>query len=241
MLVNPKLDVFDQDVMSHGGYVYTTVSRLSSALATQRQITIILQAGRFTGRSVLDMGCGDGAHTIRFWDQGKPRTVTGVDAAPQAVQVANANKQARPIQFLVGDVHDLALPDNSFDLTILQGVLHHCHNPARVIREGLRLAPEILILEPNGYNLGLKIIEKLSRYHLEHNEKSYGSLQLVRWVKEAGGKPISQRFAGFVPMFCPDWLARTMKAVEPAVERTPLLNMCGCAVFVLVARRVDSL
>jgi len=31
-----------------------------------------------------------------------------------------------------------------------------------------------------------------------------------------------QRFAGFVPMFCPSVIARTMKAMEPVVEALPL-------------------
>jgi hypothetical protein len=106
-----------------------------------------------------------------------------------------------------------------------------------MIREAFRLAPEVLIHEPNGNNFGLKIIEKTSRYHREHHEKSYSSRRLRRWVEEAGGEVVSQRFAGFVPMFCPDWLARLMKGAEPLLERLPLLNALGCAVYVLVARR----
>jgi hypothetical protein len=48
---------------------------------------------------------------------------------------------------------------------------------------------------------------------------------------------VDQRFAGFVPMFCPDWLARFMKSVEPIIERIPVLNALGCAVYVLIAER----
>jgi hypothetical protein len=38
-------------------------------------------------------------------------------------------------------------------------------------------------------------------------------------------------------MFCPDWLARAMKAVEPVVEGLPGIRALGCAVFVVVARQ----
>lgn len=38
-------------------------------------------------------------------------------------------------------------------------------------------------------------------------------------------------------MFSPDWLARVMKALEPVVERLPLVNALGCAVVVLAAKR----
>jgi ubiquinone/menaquinone biosynthesis C-methylase UbiE len=181
------------------------------------------------------MGCGDGFYTIYFWDYGQPRAMIGVDAAYGAIQVANSNKQGRPIGFIVGDVHRLPYPDNSFDLVLVQSILHHDDNPLGIISEAFRLAPEILIHEPNGNNFGLKIIEKTSRYHREHHEKSYTSRQLIRWVEQAGGRVVYKQFAGFVPMFCPDLLARLMKVVEPVVERLPLLNAAGSAICVLIA------
>ena len=119
----------------------------------------------------------------------------------------------------------------------MQSILHHDDDPADIIREAFRLAPVILIHEPNGNNFGLKIIEKTSRYHREHGEKSYRSRQIARWIQQAGGEIQWRRFAGFVPMFCPDWLAKLMKAAEPLVEGTPGLRALGCAVFVVVATR----
>jgi hypothetical protein len=96
---------------------------------------------------------------------------------------------------------------------------------------------EIVIHEPNGNNFRLKVIEKLSRYHGEHNEKSYTSSQMRHWIEESGGMVACQRFAGFVPMFCPSVIARTMKALEPVVEDLPLVNKFGCAVTVIISRR----
>jgi hypothetical protein len=122
-------------------------------------------------------------------------------------------------------------------VALVQSVLHHDDTPVDLIREAFRLAPQIVIHEPNGNNLGLKIIEKASRYHREHHEKSYTSRQLRRWIEEAGGQVVYWQFAGFVPMFCPDPLARLMKAVEPLVERTPGLKALACSVSVVVAKR----
>jgi len=238
-MINPNVDVFDRDAGSYGGYLYTTRSQLSSRLATQRTTKAILDAGCFAERSVLDMGCGDGFYTMQVWDSGSPCKLIGVDAAEQAIKVANARKQQRPIQFLVGDAHRLPWPDNSFDVALIQSMLHHDDDPQDMIREAFRLAPEILIHEPNGNNLGLKIIEKTSLYHREHREKSYTPIQMNRWIKKAGGKIIYRQFAGFVPMFCTDGLARVMKLIEPILERVPLINAYGCAVVVLKARRAS--
>ncbi|MCX5828408.1 MAG: hypothetical protein NTV58_10480 [Deltaproteobacteria bacterium] len=48
-----------------------------------------------------------------------------------------------------------------------------------------------------------------------------------------------EKFAGFVPMFCPDRLARLMKTMEPAIEAIPVLNALACAVYVMAARRLS--
>lgn len=240
MSKKPGIDVFDQDILNVGGYVYTTSTSVSARLATQRTIDVILQAGLFENRSILDMGCGDGHFTFTFWDHGKPRRLMGVDAAGQAVRSANKGKGGRAIDFLVGDAHHLPYPDNSFDLVLIQSILHHDHDPGDMIREGLRLAPIILIHEPNGNNPGLKMVEKVSRYHREHGEKSYNSLQFHKWIRDAGGELVYRKFAGFVPMFCPDWVARLTKAIEPTLEKIPFIRDMACSIVVLVAKRAGT-
>ena len=239
MSVNKKVEVFDKDVLDIGGYVYTTSEQLSSRMATQRTTDIILATGCFTGLSVLDMGCGDGFFTIKIFDQGKPHSMVGVDAAVQAIHAANSHKAHRQIIFMVGDAHHLPYRDNHFDLVMVQSVLHHDDNPDDMIREAFRLAPKILIHEPNGNNLGLKVIEKVSPYHRAHGEKSYNQFQFNRLIKQAGGQRAYIKFAGFVPMFCPDWIARLTKWIEPFIKAMPLLRDLACSVVVIVAEKVD--
>ena len=176
------VEVFDQDILNNGGYVYTSSMELSSRLATQRTMDIILETGYFKDRNILDMGCGDGYFTLNFWDIGKPHSMSGVDAAAQAIKLAYKNKAERLISFLVGDAHHLPYADNCFDLVMIQSILHHDDDPQDMIREAFRLAPTILIHEPNGNNLGLKVIEKFSSYHRLHGEKSYNSFQFQKWM-----------------------------------------------------------
>jgi SAM-dependent methyltransferase len=233
----PTWAVFDRDAASHSGYLYTATSKLSSRLATQRSTEAILATGRFAGRSVLDVGCGDGFYSNRFWDAAGPKSWVGVDPAENAIQVANANKEARPIRFEVGDAHRLAYPDNSFDLVLVQSILHHDSDPRQTLREAFRVAPQVLIHEPNGNNVGLKLIQVASRYHREHGEKSYTTRRMRGWVEAAGGKVVDLRFAGFVPMFSPDPMAKAMRAMEPMLERAPGFRALACSVYVMVAVR----
>lgn len=232
-----NVDVFDKDAEANSGYLYTNTTRLSCQLATQRTTDIILETDEFSGRSVLDVACGDAFYTIRFWDRGHPKRLVAADAAVTAVQVGARNSDSRGIRFLAGNAHRMPVKNDSFDVVLLQSVLHHDDDPLQMIKEAFRIAPRVVIHEPNGNNPGLKIIEKTSPYHIEHNEKSYSTLQMKRWIKTAGGTVVYEKTAGFVPMFCPDWMARTMKYVEPVVEWIPVFRSLACAVYVIVASR----
>jgi ubiquinone/menaquinone biosynthesis C-methylase UbiE len=237
MPINEVVNAFDQDVLEIGGYVYTTSEQLSSQMATRRTTEIILETNLFAGKSVLDMGCGDGFFTVKIFDQGKPRKMIGVDAAVKAVNAANTRRENRQIHFCAGDAHHLPWKDNSFDLVVIQSILHHDDFPEDMIREAFRLAPKILIHEPNGNNPGLKIIEKISPYHRKHGEKSYTTRRINQWIKKFGGIQTYIKFANFTPMFCPDYVARITKFLEPFIEATPVLRNFACAVVVIVGER----
>ena len=231
------VDPFDADAGGGEGYVYTTADQFSSRHVLARHFELIKGIGRLEGRSIIDIGCGDGFSTLRFWDSAHPSKMAGVDPAPNAIKVADSKKGARPILFRVLTDNHVPFDDGSFDVAIIQGVLHHADDPEAIIKEALRVAREVVILEPNGLNPGLKVLEKASPYHREHNERSYTRRRLRGWVEDAGGHVAQEKFAVFVPIFSPDWLAKTMKALEPAVEATPGLRAIGCSVYVLRATR----
>ncbi|MGQ0679155.1 MAG: class I SAM-dependent methyltransferase [Actinomycetota bacterium] len=232
-----EVAAFDRDAAGGDGYIYTTTDKLSSRLATANLERLILRSVSMQGKRVADIGCGDGHFTRRFYDLDRPASMRGLDPAPNAVAVAASKALERNMEFTEGSGHALPWADNSFDIAMIQGVLHHDDKPWTTIQEALRVAPEVVILEPNGNNLGLKIIEKVSQYHREHSERSYSTRRLFRWIRSAGGEVAGARFGGFVPMFAPDPIARAMKMVEPVVERTPVIGALCCSVIVVVARR----
>lgn len=231
------VESFDRDAAHNRGYLYTTNARLSSQLANRRLTEAALGAMDFRGKRILDVGCGDGTYTVELLEKGSPASVYGFDPAQEAIAIAREKVAGRPITFATHDAYAVPLESNSFDVAVLRGVLHHVERPADVLREALRLAPILVVIEPNGYNLVLKCIEKLSRYHREHGEKSYAPSALDRWVRELGAAVRARRWVGLVPMFCPDWFARVLKRIEPFLERTPVLNAAGCAVYVMLVQR----
>lgn len=231
------IDPFNTDAGGGEGYQYTTAGRFSTEHVLARHLELILEMAKLEGRSVIDVGCGDGFSTFRFWDRAHPARMAGVDPAENAIKVADRKRGERPIEFKVLDGDRVPFDDSSFDVAIVQGVLHHADRPRDTIKEALRVAREIVILEPNGLNPGLKLLEKVSTYHREHNERSYTRRRLRAWVEAAGGRVVDERFGVFVPIFSPTWLARPMAAAEPLVERTPGLRAMACSVYVMRATR----
>ena len=230
-------DIFNNDVESHRGYVYTTNQRLSSRLATDRQVDLILSMGRMHRRKVIDIGCGDGTFTVRFWDRGQPAALAAIEPAEHAIAVAVDRRADRSIDFRVAGGTEIPFPSGSFDLAVMQGVLHHCDDPAATIKEALRVAAALIAVEPNGWNPILKLIERFSQYHRQHDERSFTERQLKSWLSDAGCEVTEGRYAILVPYFCPDWLARVLKRLEPLIEATPVLNRLVCAPYVFRAGR----
>lgn len=234
---DPSVDPFASDIAANEGYLYTTNARLSSRLANRRLTDASLAVGDFRGRRVIDIGCGDGTYTVEVVEIGGAARVAALDPAEAAVRVARSKVGGHPIDVAVGSAFALPHPDASFDVAYLRGVLHHMDDPAAALGEALRVATTVVVVEPNGYNPVLKLLERYSAYHVEHGEKSYPPHRLDRWVREHGGRVERRMFAGLVPMFCPDRLAKAAKRMEPVVERLPLLRSVTCAVYVFSATR----
>jgi len=229
-------NVFNDDAAENQGYYYTTNISLSSKFAGRRMTDVTLESLTINAKNILDIGCGDGTHTLELDLFGGPKRIIAGDVADQAIKVARNKSIDRNIDYIINSAYELPFMKKSFDVAILRAVLHHLDDPQKAIQEALRVADMIWVIEPNGYNPGLKFNEKFSTYHLVHQEKSYAPHKLDQWVKELGGKIMHRRWAGFVPMFCPDGLAKLMKWLEPVVEHFPLINKIGCAIYYFSAK-----
>jgi SAM-dependent methyltransferase len=225
---------FDQDAAA-GGYLYTRPGRLSSSLSNARMSQAILAAADFTAKRVIDLGCGDGAYTLELVSVGGAASAVGVDPAPAAISAATDRAKLSGVDgcsFRVGNIYSIDPRIENYDIAVLRGVLHHTDDPEKALAVALALAPFAIVLEPNGSNPVLKLIERLSPYHRAHGERSFLPSTIRRWARRTGGRAGLQRAINLVPMFCPDWLARFCKVIEPTVEALPLLRNFTCAQYV---------
>ncbi len=232
-----EFQAFDLDVQDNGAYQYTTGARYSSVVANARISDLTIDALKWNGLRVLDVGCGDGEYTFELYRRGNPSEITGIDLSPAAIAAATERVSNEAITFSVCSGSLLPFPDDSFDVVHLRGVLHHMENPMRAVAEAFRVAQRVLIVEPNGWNPRLKCIEVLSSYHRQHNERSFRSTQINGWIRYERAMVLSRKWAGFVPFFCPTLLAKCMKQIEPLLEALPIVRQLSCAVYVVVGVR----
>jgi len=227
-------EVFAKDAREQGSYSYT-IDRLSSRTSNERINAAMFGFGLLQGKSVIDVGCGDGTYTAGLF-RGGAASVLGVEPGEEAVEVArrrNAPAGGSVPEFQVCNAYDLESLGRTFDVAVVRGVIHHIPDPLRGIRQICKVAKDILVIEPNGYNPVLKIIERVSPYHREHRELSYTRSTLVGWFAEAGATLQAHAYIGLVPFFCPDWMVRPLKVMEGLVESLPLVRtmMCGQVVM----------
>jgi len=80
------------------------------------------------------------------WAKSKPRSLTGIDLTPRAVEFTKQRFQlfGYESRLEVGDAENLPFPDNSFDLIYSWGVLHHSPDTPRAIEQVQR------VLRPGG-------------------------------------------------------------------------------------------
>jgi len=100
------------------------------------------------GDVVLDLGSGGGIDVLlsarRVAPAGK---AYGLDMTPEMLELANANKAesgVENVEFLLGSIEDIPLPDDSVDVVISNCVVNLSADKDQVFREALR------VLRPGG-------------------------------------------------------------------------------------------
>lgn len=233
-----NVSVFSRDVSEGGSYAYTG-ERLSSRLANERISTAVNHIYPVKGKRILDIGCGDGTYSLELFTQGA-ESVLGIDPSTSAIEAARNKAEAAGVSahvtFQPGNIYDLALTE-TFDCIVLRGVLHHLPNAAKALQAIAPFASALVIVEPNGTNPILKLIEKTSTYHKEHEEQSFLYPTIKTWLINAGLTTIDCHYINLVPYFCPDWMAKLCRIVEPVVETLPFVRNIACGQYVILAKK----
>src|SRR5262249_27952858 len=135
-------------------------------------------------RSLLDLGTGTG-RMLELFGADIERGL-GLDLSLDMLALARARlDSARLKHFSVrhGDIYDLALPRDSFDVVIIHQVLHFLDDSARAIAEAAR------VLRPGGRLLVVDFaphdLEFLREEHA-HRRLGFAAETVTQWLEAAG-------------------------------------------------------
>ena len=135
-------------------------------------------------RSLLDLGTGTGRMLELF--AGDIERGLGLDLSLDMLALARARLDRAGLKHCSvrhGDIYDLALPRDSFDVVIIHQVLHFLDDCARAIREAAR------VLRPGGRLLVVDFaphdLEFLREEHA-HRRLGFAAETVTQWLEAAG-------------------------------------------------------
>lgn len=115
------------------------------AITERLELDLVFElAGPVEGKSVLDVGTGDGSYALEAASRGA--AATGVDVDPEMLRAAEQRASAMnlDVTFVQGHAERLPVDDERFDLVLAVTVLCFVEDPASSFRELAR------VLRPGG-------------------------------------------------------------------------------------------
>ncbi|WP_216828045.1 class I SAM-dependent methyltransferase [Alkalihalobacterium elongatum] len=138
--------------------------------------------GSWTGKRVLDVGCGTGRLLIRGVEEADH--VVGIDISEGMIEAANELYKEKRINdkatFQVGDAYELSFTDDEFDIAISTCVLFLLPEPDRGMKEMLR------VVKAGGMIVMLNPSEQMNQqaaadYCKKHNITQFEETTLLKW------------------------------------------------------------
>lgn len=152
------------------------------------------------GGSVLDLGCGTGAHAVRLASRGYD--VVAVDLSLAGVRAARDRfrKDGLKGHFVVADAEHLPFKNKSFAVVWSSLLLHHFPKLASLPDELARVVSKrVIAMEPNGHNLlswfAFNIINPIwGLSTTTKNQRALFPKKLDKRMKRAGFSPDTFRY-----------------------------------------------
>jgi ubiquinone/menaquinone biosynthesis C-methylase UbiE len=109
-----------------------------------RYLKSVVEFDKFSGKKVIEIGCGIGTDLIQFARSGA--IVTGIDLTDEAITITKKRFEFAELnaELMTADAENLPFGDNTFDCVYSFGVFHHTPDTQKAINEAYR------VLKPGG-------------------------------------------------------------------------------------------
>jgi ubiquinone/menaquinone biosynthesis C-methylase UbiE len=181
------------------------------------------------GQRVLEPGAGNGEFTQRI--AGSGASVAALEISPRQAALASERLASHQnVKVLVGDVDDIAFPDQEFDSVVGSSVLHHL-DLSRALPEMLRvLKPggRFFFFEPNMLNPQV-VVERKIRFVGRRLDNSPDETAFFRWkiagaLRRAGFRSVDVRPWDFVHPATPVLLLSVVDGLSKVLSWMPLIR-----------------
>jgi ubiquinone/menaquinone biosynthesis C-methylase UbiE len=191
-----------EDVYTHGHH--ESVVRAHAARTAENSAAFLVPY-LTPGLAVLDVGCGPGSITCDFARLVEPGHVTGLDRSEDIVAQARALAEERGVDnvsFTAGNVYDLELDDETFDVVHAHQVLQHLTDPVAALREMRRVAKPggmVAVRDADFHGMSwlpevpeldewMDLYQRIARHN---GAEPDAGRRLVSWMQEAGFTDVS--------------------------------------------------
>ena len=185
---------FENDKVNNGGMIRVS-QKVFYEISRDFVESFNSEVSNFTmNKNVLEIGCSSGELAAIYSENA--RRYTGVDLSDAAIQIAK-EKSLKNCEFIECDAHSLPFPDNSFDLIVVNSLLHHL-DLTRAVSEIKRVLAEdgrFAYREPLGTNIAFNLYRYVTPHARTVDEQPFRRQELQ--ILESNFKPLIEKYFGF--------------------------------------------
>jgi ubiquinone/menaquinone biosynthesis C-methylase UbiE len=170
---------------------YYTFS-LNSKTEQQKMLEELLSARGIEAQRIADIACGGGGTSLHLSKRFGAASFTLMDVNEDALDIARREMAHTDVTCLIGDIYDIGLASDSYDLVICWQTLSWIENPERALHELVRIcSPGGRVFASSLFNLhhDVDIYSKVidhsrasSREGLFYSYNTYSRYSVSRWL-----------------------------------------------------------
>lgn len=202
------------------------------------------------GSRFLDLGCGLGGQSLMAAKSGMK--VSAIDISPESVEETKDLLQKSGYTDFTAEVMDaehLTFEDNSFDLIVCSGVLHHMDVQAVFPQLARVLKPDgkVIALEALGYNPLIQVYRKLTpkirtAWEADHiitfkemriAKESFSGIKTKNYFLFSVAAAVFHKKSFFKP------LLDTLLAIDNVVLRIPVFKHLSWQIMIILSKPKD--